>query len=581
MRSNLLCKGRLFTGVLFCVLSATSSAQSDTNKTPPALLALTRLLPGWSFGGDLDVGFSMPLRLNSGGADGQLRLSFQGARFSNPDENLLGDNLKGVFRIGGARLSKDEISIRAALSISGGEVLMDRYYAAIGPKPFRVELEGIWNNGEKTLREMRGTLDCADLGNASWEGLLVFQGAKPTGKIRAVLNLPSHQALFNLLMVQPLAENEPEWEQASMSGSSRIRIEIELQRRGILLNGRLAMKETGLVLPFKGIQAQNVSADIPFSLPIGDINSKQLENQRMIGQGEIRIEEIEIIKGIRWKDLRIGFETRPNAADLNHPLTLPLFGGRLIMDHLRLRGLVPFPPNVIMGLKLEGLDLQEISKTFTPYRLEGAVQGDFPRIEVERGDLRSEGDLTIDLWGGQVIQKGLWGEQLFSKRRRVGFDIDFRGLNMEQATGRLPFGRMGGILGGAIKGLVLSFGQPESFELEVHSVASKGVKQYVDAKAVENLSILSGGVRAPLPPWFKIYPYSELGIYCKLENDIFTLRGTVVEGGQEYLLKRGFLRGINVINRNPRNQITWKDMVRRLGGIIPKEGQKIRVEMGR
>ena len=210
----------------------------------------------------------------------------------------------------------------------------------------------------------------------------------------------------------------------------------------------------------------------------------------------------------------------------------------------------------------------------------GKLEGAFPEISIQGGDLSAEGGIQIQVWDGEVSLKDFWGERMLSKRRRLGFEVNMRDLNMELVTQSFSFGQMGGVLEGEVKNLAFSFGQPESFDLQIRSVPRRGIKQYVDAKAVANLSILSSGVQAPLLPWFKYYPYSKLGISCKLENDVFTLRGTIVEGETEYLVKRGFLRGINVINRNPDNRIPWKDMVQRIGRIVTPEGDKIRVETG-
>ncbi len=72
--------------------------------------------------------------------------------------------------------------------------------------------------------------------------------------------------------------------------------------------------------------------------------------------------------------------------------------------------------------------------------------------------------------------------------------------------------------------------------------------------------------------FMKYFPYDKLGIYCKLEDDIFTLRGTIHEKGVEYLIKRGTFGGIDVINQNPNNQIRWKQMIQRLATIGKNAG---------
>jgi hypothetical protein len=52
-----------------------------------------------------------------------------------------------------------------------------------------------------------------------------------------------------------------------------------------------------------------------------------------------------------------------------------------------------------------------------------------------------------------------------------------------------------------------------------------------------------------------------------LRNDRLTIRGTIHDGGKEYLVRRGFLRGVDVINQNPDNVISWRDLQERVGRI--------------
>jgi hypothetical protein len=63
--------------------------------------------------------------------------------------------------------------------------------------------------------------------------------------------------------------------------------------------------------------------------------------------------------------------------------------------------------------------------------------------------------------------------------------------------------------------------------------------------------------------FFKDFPYAKIGFESGLKNDVFTIRGIIHEDGVEYLVKRRFFGGINVINRNPDNRIGFSDMVER------------------
>lgn len=44
-----------------------------------------------------------------------------------------------------------------------------------------------------------------------------------------------------------------------------------------------------------------------------------------------------------------------------------------------------------------------------------------------------------------------------------------------------------------------------------------------------------------------------------------------MKGGTEYLVRRAFLRGINVVNQNPQNMISFKDMQERVKRISRTE----------
>lgn len=61
-----------------------------------------------------------------------------------------------------------------------------------------------------------------------------------------------------------------------------------------------------------------------------------------------------------------------------------------------------------------------------------------------------------------------------------------------------------------------------------------------------------------------------MGIICILENDVFTLRGKIHEGGKEYLIRKVFLRGIDVVNQNLDNNISFRDMKERINRIFEK-----------
>ena len=53
-------------------------------------------------------------------------------------------------------------------------------------------------------------------------------------------------------------------------------------------------------------------------------------------------------------------------------------------------------------------------------------------------------------------------------------------------------------------------------------------------------------------------------MHASLENDVFRINGTVRKGGTEYLVKRGGISGVNIVNQNPDNRVSFRDMVKRI-----------------
>ncbi len=231
---------------------------------------------------------------------------------------------------------------------------------------------------------------------------------------------------------------------------------------------------------------------------------------------------------------------------------------------------------VTVGLTLNQLDFSEMTKAFLPLVLHGSLEGNFPEIRVSPDSLVATGSLTAHTLGGQFEVGNIQAVAPFSHLRKVSMEVLFKDIDLEEASRSFKFGQMGGIIQGTITNLVFSFGQPEKFELSIQSVKKRRIKQYVNARAVNSLSILSTGAAFPfrggILQFFRYFPYAKLGIYCKLENDIFTLRGTIHQSGVEYLIKRGPFRGIDVINQNPENRIRWNQMLRRLKTITQGMG---------
>jgi hypothetical protein len=214
--------------------------------------------------------------------------------------------------------------------------------------------------------------------------------------------------------------------------------------------------------------------------------------------------------------------------------------------------------------------------------LQGHVRADFPELVINRESIRFSGHAVADVFGGQAIVTDLAVARPFSAGRRTSCDIELRGLDLKQITDLVASGEVTGIVRGEVRDLVIAYGQPEQFTLTVESEDRKGVPRTFSLKALDTLTLITAGRPAMAGTgafWLSFIEglrYDRIGIRSILKNDNFMIEGTIKEGGLEYLVKRPFLSGISVINRDPGKTIGFKDMMSRLrrvgqsGGPAPK-----------
>ena len=172
---------------------------------------------------------------------------------------------------------------------------------------------------------------------------------------------------------------------------------------------------------------------------------------------------------------------------------------------------------------------------------------------------------------------------LFTALPVYSLDARWHHLNLAEMTEGTSFGKIEGILNGYAKKLEISDGQLQRFDLLLDTVKTDDVPQKISVEAVDNIAQLGGG-QSPFAgmagifvSFFKEFPYRKIGVHATLENDIFRIHGTIREGGKEYLVKRGFFSGVDVINQSRDNRVGFKDMLKRIKRITSsKRGPVVR-----
>ncbi len=209
-----------------------------------------------------------------------------------------------------------------------------------------------------------------------------------------------------------------------------------------------------------------------------------------------------------------------------------------------------------------------------PYQaLSPKLNAFFQEIRLQAGRLLTRGELDLYLARGILRVRDLFFEP--GVIPRYGGEVEIDGLDLALLTEVSGFGRITGRLKGRIKHLIMAGSLPESFELWLRDDPSWKGSRRISLKAVRNLAELGGGSASIIVPFVKTLRYKHLGLYCRLKDDQFYLRGLIREDGREYLLKGPKLFGVDVINHNPKGVISFREMLRRLQNVLGgKEHEK-------
>ena len=235
-------------------------------------------------------------------------------------------------------------------------------------------------------------------------------------------------------------------------------------------------------------------------------------------------------------------------------------------------------PVIVSGISFDDIDLEPFFSEFWYRPIKGSLKGELSPVSFEKGILRADGTLYADIFNGKIILHDFSaGNFDISPHLRVN-DIEIENIDLFELTEGSSFGEVKGKVGGYIKKMEIVGKEPSGFLMLIETEKQKEVKQLISMKAVDSISQMGGGgggMGGFALSFFKEFPYDKIGIKVSLQNDMFRVNGTVYEGGTEYLIKRGGLTGVNIVNSNPDNRISFNDMIRRIQRITKTSGDAI------
>lgn len=495
---------------------------------------------------------------------GDLILHFKEGEFGSPDGSKAGQGIKGKLILKIHSLPQDKkMQFDLSSEIGGGELLWGTYYKDFSGERIDILSKGNFFLSSPRILDFQSSLDLFKTANYFLSGSIQTDESTLHLKVKEI----SHSRILSLVR-DYLSQNTPSVKDLLVEGVSDLVITTVIREKRVAFNGNIRIRNAALELPEKSFSVEHLNVVLPFDLffpSARDSDRKETEE----GKGFINIGLLKI-GSVRLENMAIPVFLVRNKLSIPEDIKISVFGGDIAIKKFVGEQILSPSRQFYFGLIMEKLDLGLLSSDLAGIDLPGTLRADFPIIKYQDGAWTTQGNAVTEVFGGEVEAANISGRNLFSPSRKIAADLTFKGINLEKVTEKIKIGKMTGIIEGSLRNLEIEYGQLSRFVLDIKSVKTKGIKQKISVDAINNISIvgtgsgLGGILNAGIRRFFKEYPYSKIGIHCTLKNDNFTLRGSIHEGGKEYLVRRAFLRGINVINQNPQNAISFKDMQERI-----------------
>ena len=516
---------------------------------------------GWSPTGAIDV--SARLDPVEGGRRVSATATLGQVGFSSPNGDTMGQHLAGTVTLGADLTPRSRVNVDLALR--HGEALWGTIYLDLAKDPLDLRVGGT-QAGPGEYEEVLLEAGLAGFGRLGVEGKARREGGRWRHQGRLALREARLGPIFRTFLRDPLAASQPDLVGLEMNGDAEVYLSFTGSGKAAAIDGTLRLRSGELHRGTEPPLLEGLDIVLPISYSFGAANPGLPAPSDAAKWGRLRLERLRMA-GLELGPLEMRAVLAPNHLYLGGTVEASPFGARLALRRIQVDE--PLSPGFLirMAAELDDLDLSRIAGR-NPM-IEGHLRGLLDPVILGRERMTAAGTLTGDLYGGRLDVARVTAERPFSPGREFGADVRVDRIDLERFSAALGVGRITGRLSGSIKGLRVAYGQPVAFDLTMESVPSKEVSQSVSLKAVNSISLMStgsalSGLGASLmATFFREFPYEKIGFECGLKNDVFAVRGLIHEDGVEYLVKRRFFTGIDVINGNPDNRIGFSDMLER------------------
>jgi len=242
---------------------------------------------------------------------------------------------------------------------------------------------------------------------------------------------------------------------------------------------------------------------------------------------------------------KIDLKTAPGLFELAQPLNLHVLGGKFVVDEFSLQlpaAGTDAEPVVNFNAGLNAMDMEQLTAALGWPTFAGKISGQIPGASFNQGVLTVDGLLSFEAFDGRIQLSQLRVERLFGVLPSLAADLEIQDLDLQLLTSAFEFGRIAGRLDGYVRDLRMLDWSPVSFDAWIGTPARQADSKQISRQAVNSLTSIGGGgataaLTGPLMRMFSNFSYRRLGMGCKLENYVCSIRGLQDEDNSAVIME--------------------------------------------
>ncbi len=525
---------------------------------PLLQIIATKFLKGvgtdWEKQGQVDL--SLVLRKINSAPESIALLNFKELSVASPDGYYLIDKFSGSLE-GSAPIGKPQV--KATLQIDSGEALFNTVYLNMNKHPLKATMLSTLPDKSGKISSQIDT-QWTGMGNLAATALIKKTKKTFAYSGNANIQIPALAAPFKTFAVEPFSLGK-----LSANGSLGIVYSFKGNLEKTVLTGKINLANGNFNSPT--ITSKSITATLPFSASLDQNMLPKIDKdlaaprQGLISIGSLKTDKLTL------SDFNIPITLSSNKAVFGHLSTIPLGGGAVQLSELVVDN--PFSSDFTLHGKMNAHEINMLPLSPPSLPIDGKIGGNI-EFWLLKKYLSTSGNLSGEVYGGKITISEIFADNPFDKSRQYGADFKIRNLKLQPLSEALDIGRITGRINLDLKDLIIAYDQPAKFKLRIITIPDSDSNQAISLKAVNTLSVIGTGSGLTgvgvgmFSEFFKEFSYAGIGLECTLDHDLFIIRGLIREDGIEYIIKKPLLFGINVINSNPKNLISFSDMLKRL-----------------